>query len=106
MSDYSKFQWSLMSGDRAEQVVIRSDDPVEWAENIKLAKKQMETMKPVEKKMEEFIEEHKVDTSKVPVCPIHHKPMRMGKFPGSFFCATKLENGDWCKERGKSTKWE
>ena len=33
-----------------------------------------------------------------PVCPIHGKAMRPGN-KGGYFCATKLPDGSWCKER-------
>ena len=33
----------------------------------------------------------------IPVCPVHQRPMRDGKF--GFFCATKLPDGNWCKEK-------
>lgn len=33
-----------------------------------------------------------------PICPIHNKPMRAGN-KGSFFCATKLDDGTWCKAK-------
>jgi hypothetical protein len=34
----------------------------------------------------------------VPMCPDHNKPMREGK-NGGYFCATKLDDGSWCKAR-------
>ena len=34
----------------------------------------------------------------VPTCPLHHKPMRVGK-NGTHYCATKLDDGSWCKEK-------
>jgi hypothetical protein len=33
-----------------------------------------------------------------PLCPVHGKPMREGK-NGGYFCATKLDDGSWCKAR-------
>ncbi len=33
-----------------------------------------------------------------PICPVHNKPMRPGK-NGGYFCATKLPDDTWCKER-------
>jgi hypothetical protein len=33
-----------------------------------------------------------------PVCPIHGKAMRSGN-KGGYFCATKLPDGSWCKEK-------
>jgi hypothetical protein len=35
----------------------------------------------------------------IPVCPVHGKPMREGKF--GYFCATKDAAGNWCKEKSK-----
>lgn len=36
--------------------------------------------------------------STAPLCSVHNKPMREGK-NGGYFCATKLEDGSWCKAR-------
>jgi len=36
----------------------------------------------------------------IPVCPVHGKPMREGKF--GYFCATKDAAGNWCKEKQKT----
>lgn len=33
-----------------------------------------------------------------PLCPVHNKPMRPGS-KGGYFCATKLDDGSWCKAR-------
>ena len=33
-----------------------------------------------------------------PFCPVHKKAMRPGK-NGGYFCATKLDDGSWCKAR-------
>lgn len=32
-------------------------------------------------------------------CPIHHKPFRDGNY--GKYCATKLDDGTWCKEKPK-----
>lgn len=36
-----------------------------------------------------------------PICSVHSKPMRPGA-KGGFFCATKLPDGSWCREKGAS----
>ena len=36
----------------------------------------------------------------IPVCTVHGKPMREGKF--GYFCATKDAAGNWCKEKQKT----
>jgi len=108
MTDYARFQWSKFSEDgRSEQVVVRGDDAVQWAEDIKLAKKQLE-QKTIAQKMEEFIDEP--DMSKAPMCPIHKKAMRKGKFPGSWYCPTNVNpdrNGEpqWCKAKPDLKSW-
>ena len=33
----------------------------------------------------------------IPVCTVHGKPMREGKF--GYFCATKLPDGTWCQQK-------
>ena len=35
--------------------------------------------------------------SEIPICKIHQKPMREGKF--GWYCATKDAQGQWCKEK-------
>jgi hypothetical protein len=43
-----------------------------------------------------------------PLCPVHKKPMRTGA-KGGYFCATKLEDGSWCKARPEkpgSEEWD
>ncbi len=113
--DYPRFQYSEFSPDGSKgQIVVRGDDPVQWAEDIKIALKVFTKVEPtkMEKAMEEFIDEPKVDMSHAPLCPVHKKPMRQGKYPGTWFCATPIgedEKGNkiWCKEKPhKSMKWE
>jgi hypothetical protein len=36
----------------------------------------------------------------VPVCPIHNKPMKPSRKPGSFFCPGRNEDGSYCTEKG------
>lgn len=35
----------------------------------------------------------------VPVCPIHHTPMKASRKPGSYFCPKRIDNGDYCPEK-------
>ena len=93
MNGTSKFQWSMFSPNREEQVVVRSDDPVEWAENIEIAKKVL----PKVAFPNDTGNTATVGQPEAPTCKAHNKPMRNGKY--GWFCATKLENGGWCKEK-------
>lgn len=36
----------------------------------------------------------------VPVCPIHKAPMKASRKPGSFFCPKRMDDGDYCPEKG------
>lgn len=38
------------------------------------------------------------------ICPIHNKEMREGKFGP--FCATKLDDGTWCKYKGEKSAYK
>jgi hypothetical protein len=99
MSDYAKFQWSMFSPDgRSEQVVVRSDDAVEWAENIDIAKKQL----PKVGFPNDSGNQATVGQPEAPTCSVHNKPMRNG--PYGWFCATntnpdKTGKPMWCKEK-------
>ena len=35
----------------------------------------------------------------IPVCTVHGKPMREGKF--GYYCAAKLPDGTWCQQKSK-----
>lgn len=113
MSDTPRFQWSKMSPDRGEQIVVRGDDYKQWVLDIEGAKQQLPKVeeKPmIVQKMEEFVEDPKVDMSKAPICPVHKKPMRKGKFPGSWYCPTNIntdKHGEpiWCKEKPDIKTW-
>lgn len=35
----------------------------------------------------------------VPVCPVHNKPMKPSKKPGSFFCPGRNADGSYCDEK-------
>jgi hypothetical protein len=37
--------------------------------------------------------------SGVPVCPVHHSPMKPSRKPGSFFCPKQTDDGNYCKEK-------
>jgi len=108
--DQPRFQWSKFSPDgRSEQVVVRGDDEVQWAEDIKKAKAMLPQVAfpndegPIATKPE-------VSQAKAPICPEHKKPMRKGKFPGSWYCPTNInpdKNGtpEWCKAKPVLTEW-
>lgn len=92
-----KYQWSKMSPDRSEQVVVRSDNYDEWLEAIELARTSLPnvpfpndigspTATPPERAQNE-----------VGICPVHKKAWRQGKY--GMFCASKLPDGTWCKEK-------
>jgi hypothetical protein len=34
-----------------------------------------------------------------PLCPIHHKPMKPSRKPGTFFCPGRNEDGSYCTEK-------
>ncbi len=36
-----------------------------------------------------------------PVCPVHERPMKASKRPGSFFCTAKVGEG-YCQEKARS----
>lgn len=103
MSDL-KLQWSKMSPDRSEQVVVRSNDLDEWFKLIDEAKGVLPTegfpndpigtpkATPVEKTQEA-----------VPMCGDHHVPMiwktgtskKTGR-PYAFWGCNEKTNGEWC----------
>lgn len=101
MTDYAKYQWSKMSPDRSEQVVIRSDDPVEWAENIALAKKQLPTPPVVQQAFPDDSGNMATPAPAIPVCPIHKKQMTQGKW--GWYCKTPdpSKPKGWCTYRPK-----
>jgi hypothetical protein len=35
-----------------------------------------------------------------PKCPVHNKPMKASRKPGSYFCPHKRDDGEYCQERG------
>jgi hypothetical protein len=35
----------------------------------------------------------------VPLCPIHHKPMKPSRKPGSYFCSKRDADGDYCDQK-------
>ena len=35
----------------------------------------------------------------VPVCSIHHTPMKASRKPGSYFCPKQMEGGGYCREK-------
>src|SRR5262245_60386049 len=34
----------------------------------------------------------------VPLCPIHHAPMKSSRKPGKFYCAKRADDGEYCRE--------
>ena len=35
----------------------------------------------------------------VPVCSIHHTPMKASRKPGSYFCPRQMDDGTYCPEK-------
>ena len=103
MSD-KKYQWSKMSPDRSEQVVVRSDDVDEWYQLIEDARGVLPTVgfpndsgataTPIEKTQEES-----------PMCGIHKIPMtlkpagvsKVGRpYPAFYSCGQRNPDGSYC----------
>ncbi len=40
-------------------------------------------------------------TGSAPVCPIHQRPMKPSRKPGSFYCSAKVGD-DYCKEKARA----
>jgi len=36
--------------------------------------------------------------TKAPLCPAHNAPMKPSRKPGKFYCAKKVEDGEYCRE--------
>jgi hypothetical protein len=34
-----------------------------------------------------------------PLCPIHHKPMKPSRKPGTFYCPKRDDDGEYCREK-------
>jgi hypothetical protein len=34
-----------------------------------------------------------------PLCPVHHKPMKPSRKPGSFFCPKRDDDGEYCDQK-------
>jgi len=94
-----KFQWSKMSPDRSEQVVVRGDDELEWKKNIETAKGMLPQSKAFPDDTGPLATPQTHVQAEVELCPIHKKPFREGKF--GKFCATKMPDESWCKEKPK-----
>lgn len=115
MKDYPTYQWSRFSPDgRSEQVVVRGDDAMEMEEQIKIARswlpKELVKAFPDDEPGKPMAQAHDVGEPKAPMCPVHKKAMRKGKFPGSWYCPTNVnpdKNGEpqWCKAKPVLTEW-
>lgn len=102
--DQPKFQWSLMSPDRSEQVVVRDDDYKLWVLGI-IAARGLIPKKPIEQKMEEFVGDTTPPASGH-ICPNNpsHGEMKYrsgvsaktGKPYAFWSCSQKNPDGTWC----------
>lgn len=105
MNDTPRFQWSKMSPDRSEQVVVRGDDYVQWTQDIKDASVILPKVAfpndsgniatPPEKAQEE-----------APKCGVHGTPMTLkpagvskaGRaYPAFWSCGMKNADGTYCR---------
>lgn len=100
MSD-PRFQWSKMSPDRSEQIVVRGDDYPQWLQDIKDAKSVLPDVafpndlgRPMATSPEQAQEQ-------TPMCPKHNKPMTKGQW--GWYCKTKddTQPKGWCTYRPK-----
>lgn len=114
--DSPKFQWSKMTPDRNEQIVVRGDEYKQWVLDIEAAKQQLpkEPMKPIEKQMEEFIGGTSAEPT-VPICGVHGTPMvwktgqykqttqwhKAGEDYAFWSCSKKNANGSYCNFKPK-----
>ena len=39
------------------------------------------------------------DNGSAPLCPVHHKPMKPSRKPGSFFCPKRDDDGEYCDQK-------
>jgi hypothetical protein len=106
--DSPKFQWSKMSPDRGEQIVVRGDEYKQWVLDIEAAKQQLpkvEEKPKIVQQMEEFVGDTTPPVSGH-ICPKNpnHGEMKYrsgisaktGK-PYSFWsCTQKNLDGSWC----------
>jgi hypothetical protein len=97
--DSYKYQWSEFSPDRREQYVIRTNDQDEFDALIAIYKAKLPKEAAFPNDTGKFATPVEKVQEAAELCPVHHKPYRDGKF--GKFCATKLEDGTWCKERPK-----
>lgn len=98
MSD-TTFQWSKMSPDRSEQIVVRDDDPIAWVENIAIARKVL-PVEPFPNDPPGGPAAPTVTTqAAAPLCPKHHKVMTKGKY--GWYCQSKddSEVKGWCRQK-------
>jgi len=94
-----KFQWSKFSPDRTEQFVIRTDDKTEFDELVAIYRDELPKAAAFPDDEGRYATPPGKVQKAVQVCPVHHKPFREGKF--GMYCATKMEDGSWCKEHPK-----
>lgn len=97
LTGVKKFQWSKMSPDRSEQIVIRTDNKDEFSQLIDEGRGLLPTTKPFPD--DEGNKAHTPEQTQPEgsVCPVHKKQWTMGKF--GLFCTTKNDDGTWCKQK-------
>lgn len=104
----TKYQWSKMSPDRSEQVVVRSDDVDEWFRLIENAKGVLPTEAfPNDVGKPQATPVAQAQTPN-PVCGVHHVPMswktgvskKTGR-PYAFWSCGEMNNGMYCDYKVK-----
>lgn len=96
--DFPRYQYSRMSPDRSEQIVVRSDSWDDIAQGIEIARNTLPKSAAFPDDEGRMATPPEKVQQGVPVCPIHKNPMtlRNGKF-GEFWSCGKKDNGVWCK---------
>ena len=125
MTDFPRFQWSKMSPDRSEQVVVRGNDDrsdnrdlvldIEFAKGL-LPKKDFTEEGPTTQELQEEMKTKEAEIESpspkvVPLCSAHNIPMKWkpagvslttGKpYTGFWTCSNKNEDGSWCRAKPK-----
>ena len=104
---YSKFQWSKMSPDRSEQVVVRTDKVDEFSSLIDYAKGILPTQNPFPNDEGSLAHTEENTQPAAPTCPVDVKHGAMqwrsgvskktNKPYGFWSCGQKDSQGNWCK---------
>lgn len=109
MSD-TRFQWSKMSPDRSEQIVVRGDEYAQWIQDIKDAKTVLPDVafpNDIGKPMATTPEQAQTE---VPKCGVHGTPMTLkpagvskaGRpYPAFYSCGMKNADNTYCSYRPK-----